>query len=374
MKICTALAAGLLCATVLFGAEEAPFLVRGVSAPNLAPGAILSIAGGFPGLQRCEAKADPVLRDIPNPRNPDLNDPRDTLARNTWVYPKQLCGVQVLINDLPAGLAYVSPSQINLKLPQDGPEGGTASLRVVYGSQSSPPLVMPAGWGRTTVELAEPAYVGMPVWLKVNLRYGLGRVMYPALVGPAGFCSNQVEVRRDGVLLPLLAGSDWMRSFGTISFLGGPVCGSIVVNPAKTQGRLPIHLLYRFDTPGTYEVRYTLSDLGSRVVRAQSDWTPIEILPGTQNQRRDYLDAVRKRAATDPGEILTDVLPGVLGFPDDESFEIVTSYLNDPSPGVRAYALAGLSYWPDDFRRQRLLELYKRDGPTPELTRYLFGH
>jgi hypothetical protein len=70
---------------------------------------------------------------------------------------------------------------------------------------------MPAGFGETTISLAEPAYVGMPVWLNVERRQGLGHILYPSLLGPAGFGCDQVEVRRDGKLLPQLPGSNWMK-------------------------------------------------------------------------------------------------------------------------------------------------------------------
>ena len=309
----------------LYAQDSVPKIL-GVSRPNLAPGAILTIAGSYLGpTPGCEAKADPVLQDTPNPHNPDLGDRFDPLAGNTWVYPQQLCGVEVRINDQPAGLAWVSASQINLKLPQDSPESGMAFLRVIYRGQSSAAVELPAGWGKTTVALAEPAYVGMPVWLKVELRFGQGRVTYPSTWGPAAFGCNQVEARKDGKLLPVQAGANWQRAYSGVG--SGNPCGSIAPPPApgsaanREGDRLPLHLLYRFDTPGTYEVRYTLRmgmGLGTPL-RAQSEWTAIEILPAAPNQRKDFLDAVKKRAETDPSALLHEVLPGVLGFPDEET-------------------------------------------------------
>jgi hypothetical protein len=46
---------------------------------------------------------------------------------------------------------------------------------------------------------------------------------------------------------------------------------------------------------------------------------------------------------------MTDVLPSLLGNPDQSSFEILRGYLDHPDPSVRKYATNGLSYWPDQF-------------------------
>jgi len=344
-------------------------VVRGAeSAPILVPGAGLSIYGIHLGpVPGCTANADPKLRETINPRNPDPN------FADLSVYPKELCGVQVLIGDKAAGLLYVSEKQINLKVPQDSAETGMVELRVLSQGQSSTPVRMPAGFEKTTVSLAEPAYVNMPVWLKVETRFGLGRVSYPSPIGPAGFGCNQVEVRRDGKLLPVLPGSNWMKYGGSFS---GPPCGSYAF-PAgdRKAGRLPLHLLYRFDMPGVYEVRYTARDRAigpaTSQIRAQSDWTPIEILPSTPDQRKEFLNAMGLSTTTDAAAIVTDILPNILGFPDDASFDLVARYLYHPFPAVRRYASDGLSYWPEDSTSARLLALLHSKGPSEELVRFL---
>jgi len=344
-------------------------VVRGAeSAPILVPGAGLSIYGIHLGpVPGCAANADPKRRETINPRNPDPN------FADLAVYPKELCGVQVLIGDKAAGLLYVSEKQINLKVPQESVETGMVELRVVSQGQSSASVRMPAGFEKTTVSLAEPAYVNMPVWLKVETRFGLGRVSYPSPIGPAGFGCNQVEVRRDGKLLPVLPGSNWMKYGGSFS---GPPCGSYAF-PAgdRKEGRLPLHLLYRFDLPGVYEVRYVARDRAigpaTSQIRAQSDWTPIEILPSTPDQRKEFLDAMSRRTTTDAAAIVTDILPNILGFPDDASFDLVARYLYHPFPAVHRYASDGLAYWPEDSTSARLLALLDSKGPSEELVRFL---
>jgi hypothetical protein len=344
-------------------------VVRGTqAAPILVPGAGMSIYGSHLGpTPGCAANPDPKLRETVNPRNPDAN------FANQSVYPKELCGVVVMLGDKPAGLLYVSDKQINFKVPQDSAETGTLNLVVFSQGQSSAPLKMQAGFEKTSISLDQPAYTDLPVWLKVDTRMALGRVAYPSPIGPAGFGCDQVEVRRDGKPLPMLPGSDWMKYGGAFS---GPPCGSYAF-PAgnRRQGSLPLHLLYRFDSPGIYEVRYTrwsgFPGMPRSEVRAQSEWTAIEILPSAPNQREDWLDLVRKGQSTDAAEIVTDILPSVLGFPDVASFDIVTSYLYHPFPAVRRYAAHGLSYWPEDSTSAKLLALLHTKGPNDELVRFL---
>jgi hypothetical protein len=336
----------------------------------LAPGSLMSIYGGHLGpAAPCLAQADPKLTEIANPRKPDHQ------FSNLQVFPAQLCGVQVMIGDRPAEVIYVSMGQINFKVPQDSAETGTLDLRVVFQNESSAAVPVKAGFGGgVTISLAEPAYTGMPVWLNVKLGYPLGRIGYPSAMGPAGFGCNEVEVRRDGRPLPLRPDSDWMKYGGAFS---GPPCGSYGAADAnRRQDSLPLHLLYRFETPGNYEVRYTLFDrpgkLPSANTRAQSDWTTIEVLPAQPNQRRDWLrDLGERSASAGAGELISDILPSVLGHPEDTSFDIVVQCLYNAESGARRYALDALSYWPEDATSAKLLALLHSRGPTPELVRYL---
>lgn len=287
-------------------------------------------------------------------------------------YPVEICGAQVLIGGTPAPLLFVSDKQINLKVPEDSPAAGTVDIRVVYNGQSSLPVVLPAGFEKTTVSLDGPAYAGMPVWLKVDLPSELeGSIRYPSGQGPAGFGCNEVEMRRDGQTLPLRPESDWYRYGATFS---GFICGSYA--PGGRGGRLPLHLLYRLDGPGTYQVRYTLRTMpvgvtGQTEFRARSEWTAVEILPAAPDRRAAWLRDLRLRAPSDPAELLSDILPSLLAVPDDASLEMLVGYLYHPDQGVRNYALDGLFYWPDDTVSRRLHALLRSRGPNEDVARYL---
>jgi hypothetical protein len=138
-----------------------------------------------------------------------------------------------------------------------------------------------------------------------------------------------------------------------------------------------VHLLYRFERPGIYEVRYTLRSMPVGVAvpqtafRIRSEWTPIEVLASQPGARSDWLRSIRDRAPSDPSELLTNTLPSLLGVPDDASFDILAGYLYHPNAAVQRYALDGLSYWPDEYALQKLQGLQQTRGSSDAITRYL---
>ena len=369
-------AVALLLSASAWGADPPPeFAASGVvagarPAQILAPGAILSIYGHYLAAagSGCVGSPDPQRQETPNPRQPFR------MFVNTSVYPKELCGVRVMVGEQPAGLLYISEKQINFKVPMDAPESGSADLRVVRGGQSSIPVRMETGFAKVTLSLAHPAYMGMPVWLKVNVPEFPDLVRYPYVLGRAGFGCHEVEVRRNGTLLALLPGSDWTRRGMVFS---GNVCGSYAsAREAPGTGSLPLHLLYRFDEPGTYEVRYTLwsepPEMTHRAdFRIQSEWTAIKVLPSLPGQRAQWLNALRRDPPQDAAALLSDVLPGLLGVPDAESLDILTGYLYHPDASVRRYAGNGLFYWPDDTVSRTLEALLRGKGPSDAMIRWL---
>jgi hypothetical protein len=315
----------------------------------LEPGMIMSIYGEDLGpAEPCVGYADQHQRETPNPLLPD------PLFANTLVYPKVLCGVQVRVGVQPAGLLYVSNKQINFKVPQETGIEGTAELRVIYQGQSSAPATLAVGLEKTHVFLDRPGYVGMPVWLRVELPLNrTGSIRYPYILGPAGFGCNVVEVRLSGVALKQIPQANWFKG----GIIGGNMCGSYAVDTQPgLADLLPLHLLYRFEKPGIYEVRLN-----------RSAWTPIEILPQRPGQRSYLLAEAAKNPPTDSGTILCDFLPNILGFSDDASFEILAPYLYHPFQGVRRYAQLALSYWPEDVVPGRLLKLLRSEGPSDEI-------
>ncbi len=270
-------------------------------------------------------------------------------------YPTDLCGVQVFVGDLAAGLLYVQNGQINFQVPRDSAMEGMAELKVVYQGQTNSRILVPLGVEPVALSVDGVARVGGPVWIKIDMPTW-GEVRYPARLPPLDFGCNQMEVRQNGVLLPRIP----VRS-GPMMINGNP-CGTIQIPGHAPQhtGRLPLHLQYSFEKAGIYEVRYTLKpDLfGSRAdkVVQQSAWTRFEVLPA---QAR-----APQIAPMDPEEILSDYLPGVLGFSDAAGLRIALQYLYHPEEIVRRYAESALLYWPLEEVDREVAALIRTKGPT----------
>jgi hypothetical protein len=325
----------------------------------LVPGMYVTIYGSDLSPQPgCAAKADPRNLETPNPLRP--KQPPVEMQ----IFPKEPCGVQVLIGDLPAGLLYVADKQINFKVPQEIAMQGTAALRVVSQGKSSAPVEMHLGFEPPTLSLEQPAHAGGPVWVQLQLPSfpNYGDVRYPFSIDPSDFGCNSVEARRGGQLLPRKPTHPSAR-------MGGLTCGSISPGGTARKNVLPLHLQYQFDQPGTYEVRYTRTSglhgggygpgqtgTNRDEILYQTAWTPIEILPGPP--------APPPQPPAGAAELLSDYLPGILGVPDAAHLALITEYLYHPNSTVRQYAAQALSDWPDDEVNLRVAELLRTRGPS----------
>ena len=149
--------------------------------------------------------------------------------------------------------------------------------------------------------------------LKLNMPYYReSGIRYPFMILPASFGCYEVEVRREGVLQPRFADFG-KQAVGGIA-ISGPPCGSIGFSSVPHfKGRLPLHLQYRFDQPGTYEVRLTMRRLVQHDVPFATDWTKVDILPADPAARQQWLADTVANAPTDSGDLLADFLPGILG-------------------------------------------------------------
>jgi hypothetical protein len=250
-------------------------------------------------------------------------------------YPTELCGVQVFLANKPMLLLYVHARQINFMVPEGAPLEGTAELRVQAQTLSSAVTVR-VGVEKPKLSLEGIARVDGPVWVRVELPYPLGTVVYPVSNRPNDFGCNTFEVRRNGVALPRIPFIDRGTHIG-----GGNICGNDTAklkNPIpRHAGRIPLHLQYRFEEPGLYELRYTRIETYVPWGPVESDWTTIQVQPA---QPEPPLTPPQ-----DPYEILSDFLPNLLAVRDVSTWGIVAGYLEDPNEEVRRYAAASLGYW-----------------------------
>jgi hypothetical protein len=286
-------------------------------------------------------------------------------------YPKALCNVQVPVGGVPSELLWVQAKQINFRVPEETPDRGTTDLVVIYGARKSSAVTVPLGKEGTTISFEGPLRVGMPVWLKVTAPYKQDAgIRYPFMVFPVSFGCNEVEVRRDGVPLKKFADIG-AQAFGGITVIGNPCGGVAFRTEPHFKDRLPLHLQYRFDQPGIYEVRLTMRQRPNERAPYVSPWTKIEILPADPAARRQWLEDKIANAPSDAADLLSDFLPGILGNPDDATLEALRPYLYHPDRLVREYAAAGVTYWPESQAAAKVWEWVRAQGPSDAEVRYL---
>ena len=280
-------------------------------------------------------------------------------------YPTTLCGVQVAVGGTPAGLYEVSDREITFIVPRDSAIEGTTELRVTYLGESKA-VTLPLGLAVLSIEGV--ARVGMPVWVHVSLYDRT--LQYPFYPKPADFRCNDIEVRKNGKPLPRIATAASQQIGGGMSSGFGP-CGTSSYPGATGHkaDRIPLHLQYKFDTPGTYEIQFQL-DEGWRG-KITSAWTPIEIQPATSQDRDAWIADLSSRWPSDPAELVTDALPSVMGVPDAKSLELVMDALYHPDGWVRQYAMGGLTYWPDSQSLPAVMAAVRGRGVDDFALRFL---
>lgn len=223
--------------------------------------------------------------------------------------PLELCGVRVLINSTPAELMFVGPGQINFKIPAGVPAEGAAPFRVCVAETCSAPVSMRFAARTAVLTLERPASVRMPVWIDVDAPPPYA-IAYLCDGWPWSFPGYEFEVRRNGkplAPLPQPAPPPGRPTAPNGSCLSG-----------SPRGRLPLHLLYRFDQPGAYSVRFTAKK-GADLLY-QSDWTDIEIEPFSEQKREAWL---RSLEANVNQRNAGDVVPSLLAWPDEKALAVL---------------------------------------------------
>jgi hypothetical protein len=283
------------------------------------------------------------------------------------IYPTEVCGVQVIVAGVPAQLLAVLERQINFKVPAEAPTSGEAAIVVTDRGVSSQPVMVPFGKLKVMLSLAGPAYVHMPVWIDVD-RPRPYDVRYPYALDPRDFGRGRLEVRQNGVILKpfetRLGNEARVRNGGSggIAPVGSP------------QGRLPLHLQYRFDAPGKYEIRF-IGTAGLQTVPVdESDWTEIEILPYSDAQREKWIGERISKMPARPGMLVGDAIPDLLAWPDALALSGILPELYDRDDLVRRFAAASLPMFDSALLAKQLTALVRAKGPTEEIARILDGH
>jgi hypothetical protein len=162
--------------------------------------------------------------------------------------------------------------------------------------------------------------------------------------------------------------------------LNGLLNGSIA--PADSpRGRLPLHLQYRFDVPGKYEIRFIGTRMepepgrGIQTVQVdESDWTEIEILPYSDAEREKWIEEQIPKMPSSPGMLVGDAIPALLAVPDALALSAILPELYDRDDLVRRFTAASLAMFDSALLAKQMTALVRAKGPTEEIARVLDGH
>jgi hypothetical protein len=287
-------------------------------------------------------------------------------------YPTEVCGVQVIVAGVPAQLLAVLKGQINFKVPAEAP---TSPIVVTVRGVSSQPVMVPFGKRKMMLSLAAPAYVHMPVWIDVDSPRLYG-ISYPYSLDPRNFGGGRFEVRFNGIMLKPFENPQSDGPMTVASLLNGSIA------PADSpRGRLPLHLQYRFDVPGKYEIRFIgtrmepIPGRGIQTVQVdESDWTEIEILPYSDAQREKWIEERISKMPSSPGMLVGDAIPALLAVPDALALSAILPELYDRDDLVRRFTAASLMMFDSALLVKQLMPLVREKGPTEEIARILDGH
>ena len=269
-------------------------------------------------------------------------------------YKTELCGTRVIVGEIEAQLIAVMPGQINLVLPDHPWENEMVPVQIVRDGVPSAVVPVRFGYTRPVISLAEPAYAGLPVWVRVQRPSGTGWLRYPFYTEPWDIGSGYFQVRSQGRDVPFLS---------TLPFPPHPRGGGWMVGlprePAREYlNRIPLHLLFSLDSAGKYQVRYTeyryVPEKAEVTIYQQSDWTPIEILSSTADQRNEWFVTLAASQPDDTVELLADYLPRVLARRDESALKLLAHYLDSPDSLVQTYSAYALNYFDPDLIRRLL--------------------
>jgi hypothetical protein len=223
----------------------------------------------------------------------------------------------------------------------DGPallEEGSAPIKISVRDSCSDPVVFRFATHKAYIQVQGQAYVHMPVWIEIA-QPSLHRVYYPVSVGPWDFAGDTLEVRRNG--RPLTPIRPLLR--------GGLVDGTVAPQDSP-RDRLPLHLFYRLDLPGTYSARFThwevavipgtdMLDLHHPKIAWQSDWTDFSVAPYPEARRDEWLqaEAIKAQSAS-PGELVGDIVPSLAACPDKKALVIILKLVDHPDNLVKEFA------------------------------------
>ena len=219
-----------------------------------------------------------------------------------------------------------------------------------------------------TIAIDQPAYAGQPIWVRAvdgprqNIRYP-----FNAAAGYIG--CNRLEVRHNGLLLE-------RRPMRGVHGSSGILCGSGAPQ-GSPKYRLPLHILYQLNSPGTYSLRWTVETphlLPSVKPEAQSDWLTFEVLEETPEQREAWIKNLLGNPPEDDGHLAGDFLPSLIAAaPDPRALAVFVKYMYAENRMVSAIAASALEEFPQPQVLRVVAESLEKHGPSDQLA-YFAGY
>jgi uncharacterized protein (TIGR03437 family) len=184
----------------------------------------------FPGLAATNAAnylprlAPGMIASLFIPENQSIPTMTFEQVPNPIPLPRELGDVQVLVNQRPAPLFFVSPTQINLQVPSDAPESGTVEFQVVR-----PSTLQILASAHVRMERASPALFTRPPT-------GTGQI---AALNQDNTINSATNPARVGEIVQL---------FGTGAgrVPGAPPDGTLVAGPTPTEEKPRVFLNSRW--------------------------------------------------------------------------------------------------------------------------------
>ncbi len=266
-------------------------------------------------------------------------------------YQTTLCDTQVLVGGIKAKLAAVNHRQINLVLPHHPWSDEFVPIQIIHKHLKSEPVPVFFGSTRPVLSFAEKVYTGMPIWVQITKTWKPNSVRYPLSTKPWDFEIGEFEVKYKGKPLSRIVNQHSSPTNGLRFHVPGTYTANLL-------HRLPLHLVYALDQPGSYLVRYTeywvrryYGHTEKNVIQ-QSDWSPIEVHASSSEQRSQWLKELTANPPTDTAQLLADYLPSLLAARNEAGIRLLAPYLQSKDNLVEQHAKHALYYFSPALRQK----------------------
>lgn len=250
------------------------------------------------------------------------------------------------------------------------------------------------------IAVEQPAYVGMPIWLRAEsglrkMRFPFSDVQYPYTDVPGDFGNDHVEVKFGNQMLTPLSAATSVESYRGSSVWPTTTYASSWVAPGEAVAEaLPLHLRFRFDRPGTYSVRWSKrwppahQPGKTQMLVAQSNWVNFAVSNPTEPQREAWLQQTLSAVPKDDASLLRRYLPSILAAsPDSRVLDLLLEQIYlwahrgrdgeapfNEGPAGQYSATALFLFFPPQQVQSAVLKALQDRGPNPQLSHVLAVH